>query len=510
MSTGVVYTASIQGLEVKIVRAEADLSNGLPMFHMVGYLASEVKEAGDRVRTAIRNSGIEIPVRKTVVNLSPGNIRKRGPSFDLPIALAVLAAAGCFEKERLEGALAVGELGLGGEIRAVPGVLPIVWEARKSGCRTCIVPPGNRAEAELVEGIRILACRDLRQLCGALVSGQAESQRRKAPCLREKEYGMDFREVRGQETVRRAAEIAVAGGHNFLMIGPPGSGKSMIASRIPTILPPMTREESLELTKIYSIQSLLEGEVPLVTERPFREVHHTVTKAALVGGGAVPAPGELSLAHRGVLFLDELTEFPRPLLEALRQPLEEKIVRLTRKQGNYVFPADFMLVAAMNPCPCGYYPDVEKCTCGSEEVSRYLGKISQPLLGRIDICVDAPALGYEDMSPGAAGEDSAAMRQRICAAREVQRHRYQGAPGKVNAALTAREVEEHCALCREGSRVMQNAYDRIGLTARTYHKVLKVARTIADLDGSAGITVAHLQEAIGYRLPDKRYWGSIR
>lgn len=513
MSLGMVYSAALHGMEVKFIRVEADLSNGLPMFHMVGYLSSEVKEAGERVRTAIRNSGLEVPVKKTVINLSPGSVRKRGASFDLPIALSILASQGLIGQEALEQVLAVGELGLDGSIRDVPGVLPIVWEARKQGYRLCIVPAGNEAEAALVEGIPVLAAGSLAQLLD-LLSGKELPQPRSVNSQKagsvEPAFEGDFQEVKGQGAVKRAAEIAVAGGHNFLMIGPPGSGKSMIARRIPTILPPLAMEEALEITKIYSVQGMLEKETPLIRRRPFREVHHTATKAALIGGGLIPAPGEISLAHKGVLFLDELTEFPRSVLEVLRQPLEEKKIRLTRKQGVYEFPADFMLAAAMNPCPCGYYPDLDRCTCAPAGISQYLGKVSQPFLGRIDICMDTPAVDYRSLQSSGQEETSEKIRERVCMARERQLGRYRGEKGKTNASLPARLIPKYCSLGTKEERIMESAFEQMGLTARTCHKVLKVARTIADLDGKEKIQTSHLAEAIGYRLPDAKYWGNLR
>ena len=514
MSIGIVHSAALHGMEVKFIRVEADLSNGLPMFHMVGYLSSEVKEAGERVRTAIRNCGLEIPVKKTVINLSPGNVRKRGASFDLPIALAILASQDLVRQEILNNVLAIGELGLDGSIRDVAGILPVVWKARKNGYRFCIVPPGNKTEADLVEGICILAAGNLAELLEKLSDATKKSWDTSGKSRgREQgrtEFPVDFQEVKGQAAVKRAAEIAVAGGHNFLMIGPPGSGKSMIARRIPTILPPLEMEEALEITKIYSIQGMLERDMPLIRQRPFREVHHTVTKAALVGGGLIPAPGEISLAHKGVLFLDELTEFQRPVLEVLRQPLEEKKIRLTRRQGVYEFPADFMLAAAMNPCPCGYYPDLNRCTCTPVSISQYLGKISQPFLSRIDICMDTPAVDYASLRSDATEERSEEIRGRVCRARERQRYRFREEKSKTNAAIPSKKIEKYCSLGQREEEIMKHAFDKVGLTARTYHKVLKVARTIADLAGEDKIQVCHLAEAIGYRLPDDKYWGKVR
>lgn len=513
MGVGTVYSAALQGLEVKFVQVEADLSTGLPMFHMVGYLGTEVKEAGERVRTAIKNSGINFPPKKTVINLSPGHIRKRGSSFDLAIALSILESLGELPCVALESAVVVGELGLDGSIRQVAGVLPIVWEAKNQGFQMCLIPQDNREEAELVEGIRIFSFQTLRELWETLVTGAFQKDRKcsrtsKKPA--QEESVLDFADVKGQKVVKRAAEIAVSGGHNLLMIGPPGSGKSMIASRVSTILPPLTQKESMELTKIYSIQGLLQKEFPLITKRPFREVHHTVTKAALIGGGLYPSPGEISLADKGVLFLDELTEFPRPVLEMLRQPLEEKVIRMVRRQGVYTFPADFMMIGAMNPCPCGYYPDMERCRCTPAQIRQYLGKVSQPLLSRIDLCIDTPGLDYDTLKSPSKEESSKEIRKRVCEARERQRRRYIKEEFRVNAMIPASKISQYCALEMEEENMIKEAFTKIGLTARTYHKTLKVARTIADLAGRERIEKGHLREAIAYRMPDQRYWGKNR
>lgn len=506
-----VLSATLRGLCVEFVHVEADTSNGLPMFHMVGYLSSEVKEAGERVKTAIRNSGIVIPTKKIVVNLSPANIRKKGAMYDLPIAVAILASIGEVNLQESEEILMVGELSLDGGIKHVPGVLPIVMEAKKKGCKTCIVPKENQKEASLVDGVEVIGVETLWEVCqilqGEKKSLQRENDFQEAYGAIEKENRVDYSEVRGQRMAKRAAEIAVAGNHNMLMIGPPGAGKSMIAKRIPTILPPLTKEESMELSMIYSIVGELDQRSPLISERPFREVHHSVTKTALVGGGRVPRPGEISLAHKGVLFLDEIAEFQKPVLELLRQPIEDHQIRILRERGEYLFPAEFLLVAAMNPCPCGNYPDRNKCLCTTTQIHKYLGKISQPLLDRIDLCVDVEKVNYEDLQNGQAEESSAEIRDRVCRAREVQKERYREKGILTNSQLLAKDIEKYCQLGVQEEKFMRQAFERMNLTARTYYKVLCVARTIADLEEAEEISLVHLREALSYRMIDKKYWG---
>lgn len=512
MSFSTVLSAAIQGLRVEIIHVEADVSNGLPMFHMVGYLSSEVKEASERVRTAIRNSGFQLPAKKTVVNLAPATVRKKGASFDLPIALAVLASMGIFPEEELRDTLVVGELSLDGSVKEVTGVLPVVMQAKKEGCRRCILPVQNVQEGALVEGIRIEGVSHLKEVCrylrGEPKTGiMAGEICREAKTDQKEPARLDYSDIQGQEAVKRAAEVAVAGGHNLLLVGPPGSGKSMIAKRVTTILPPPTREESIEITGIYSVLGMVDKDRPLITGRPFRSVHHTVTKTALVGGGISPSPGEISLAHGGVLFLDELTEFQKSVLEVLRQPLEERQIRITRSQGNFVFPANFILICAMNPCPCGNYPDFNRCTCTPAQIQQYLGKVSQPFLDRMDICAEAPRIRYEALTGEKRQESSDEIRDRICRVRIVQQERYKGRKIWTNAMMGVSELKEFCSLGKSEEELMQKAYTSLRLTARTYHKILKVARTIADLDGSGTIRGCHLKEALGYRMIDKKYWG---
>ncbi len=508
MSYFTVLSATVQGLQTEFVQVEADVSNGLPMFHMVGYLASEVREASERVRTAIRNLGVTLPAKRIVINLSPAYVRKRGSSFDLPIAVAVLAALGVIPTDRLKETLFVGELGLNGRIQEVEGILSVVHEAQKRGIRYCVLPKINEKEGRLIHEVEVIGVQNLSEVCEWTKGHNMHTSEKTEEISRHVSIGrdIDYSDIQGQEAVKRATLVAVAGGHNILYIGPPGAGKTMMAKRIPGILPRMSLEESLEITKIYSAAGLLEKENPLITRRPFREVHHTVTRAALMGGGSIPRPGEMTLAHRGVLFLDELPELQRNVLESLRQPLEERCVRLVRHSGVYCFPADFMLVAAMNPCPCGYYPDRNHCNCSAVQIQNYIGKISRPLLDRLDICVEAPKVKYDVLVGNKRPLSSSEMREKVQQARERQKERFPEA-GKTNAQLSREELVKCCELSAGGQRMMEHAYEQFRLTARTYYKILKVARTIADLEAEFRVKEQHISEAISYRMVDEKYWG---
>lgn len=504
----IVSTAMIQGIRAVFVSVEADVSSGMPVFEMVGFLASEVKEAKERVRTALRNSGFLLPAKRITVNVAPADVRKSGAGFDLPVALALLCAMGHLDRAALGDFFVTGEVGLDGKVQAVNGVLPMIAGAKERGITRCIVPLENKKEAQLVAGMQIYGVGSIAAAICAVNGEWTQEEDASETCGEDVcvEQLPDFSDICGQRIGKRACEIAVCGGHNLLLLGSPGSGKTMLAARIPSILPPLLEEEQMELSKIYSVGGLFDKQKGLIRTRPFRAPHHTITAQGLAGGGVVPRPGEISFAHKGVLFLDELAEFDSRTLEILRQPLEERCVRLVRMQGNYEFPAEFMLVAAMNPCKCGYYPDMQKCRCTQTAIERYLGRISGPLLDRIDICVELPRLSFEELNQKGDGERSETIRERVIAARRMQSERYRRETFFCNSQIPAERMREFCGLDRRQEQFMEDAYQRLSLTARSYHKLLKVARTLADMEQSEQILMRHLTEAVCYRSIDKKFW----
>ena len=503
-----INTGAVSGLEGSHVIVEADFSNGLPSFDVVGLPDTTVREAKERVRAAIRNSGFEFPAKRAVINLAPADLRKEGTQFDLPIAISVLAGTEQLRAE-LGEYMFIGELGLSGELRAVSGVLPLVTCARDCGIKKVIVPVQNAEEASLCKGIEVLGASSLAEVYSHLTK---EAELVKFDCDIEKlftnelSYDIDFADVRGQLALRRGMEIAVSGGHNMLMIGTPGSGKSMIAQRIPTILPDMTLDEAIEVTKIYSVAGELPEGRKLIAKRPFRSPHHSASAVSIVGGGQKARPGEISLAHNGVLFLDEFPEYKKDVIEAMRQPLEDKKITVTRAAATYTYPCNTMLVVALNPCKCGYYGDgTRRCRCSETDVRRYLGKISGPMLDRIDIQLEAETVKYSDLR-AMKGESSASIKERVNNAHAIQKARYKNDNITCNAQLTAPLVEKYCAIGEAESLLLKNAFSELGLTARAYTRILKVSRTIADLEERESINEYDIAEAIGYRSLDRKYF----